>query len=209
MLDELVIVGSGGMGRETLVMVNRINKEKKCWNFVGFVDNQHGDGVVGDDKWLMAREKRISVAIAVGSSELRNKLYNKYKENKNITFPNLIDPSVILGDDSVVLGNGNIICAGSIITTNVHIGNFNIINLNCTISHDSVIGDFVTISMGCNLSGNTMVDDLTEIGTGTQVIQGKKIGRHSVIGAGAVVIRDIGDYVTAVGVPVKVIKVGR
>lgn len=209
MLDELVIAGSGGMGRETLVLVKRINQEKKSWNFIGYVDNQNGDSVVGDDEWLMAREKKTAVAIAVGDSELRYKLYNKYKKNKNIVFPNLIDPSVILGDDSVVLGDGNIICAGSIITTNVHIGNFNIINLNCTVSHDSVIGDFVTISMGCNLSGNTMVDNLAEIGTGTQVIQGKKIGRHSVIGAGAVVIHNIEEYVTAVGVPAKVIKTGR
>ncbi|MCI8769740.1 MAG: acetyltransferase [Lachnospiraceae bacterium] len=209
MLDELVIVGSGGMGRETLVLANRINQSKESWSFIGFVDNQDGDGVVGNDEWLMAREKKTAVAIAVGSSELRNKLYHKYKENKNIVFPNLIDPDVIVGDESVVFGEGNIVCAGSIITTNVQIGNFNIINLNCTISHDSVIGDFVTISMGCNLSGNTVVNDLTEIGTGTQVIQGKKIGRNSIIGAGSVVIRDIGDFVTVVGVPGQVIKVGR
>lgn len=206
MLGELVIVGSGGMGREAMILVNRINQRKKSWNFIGFVDKQGGDNVVGDDEWLMERKERTAVVIAVGSSRLRNKLYDKYKENKNIVFPNLIDPDVILGDASIEFGNGNIICAGSIITTNVHIGDFNIINLNCTISHDSVIGNFVTISMGCNLSGNIVVGDLTEIGTGVQVIQGKRIGRNSVIGAGAVVIRDINDYATAVGVPAQVIK---
>ena len=206
MQNDLVIVGSGGMGREVLVLINRINKIKKRWNFIGFVEKQSADGVVGDDEWLLSREEKIYVALAVGSSELRRKLYCKFSSNSNILFPNLIDPSVIFGDETVVMGKGNIVCAGSIMTTNVHVGDFNIINLNCTLSHDVEVGDFVTLSMGCNLAGNTLIGDMAEVGTGTQVIQGKKIGRYSVIGAGAAVVHDIDDYVTAVGVPARVIK---
>ncbi len=207
MNNDLVIVGSGGMGREVLVLVNRINKIEQTWNFLGFVDNQEEDGAAGDDEWLVGRKEKTFVALAVGSSKLRDKLYRKFSSNQNIIFPNLIDPSVIIGDhQTVVMGRGNIICAGSILTTNVSVGDFNIINLNCTLSHDSVMGDFVTLSMGCNLAGNTSIGDMAEIGTGTQVIQGKRIGRCSVIGAGAAVIHDIDEYVTAVGVPAKVIK---
>jgi len=38
------------------------------------------------------------------------------------------------------------------------------------------------------------------------VIQGRTVGAWSVIGAGAVVIRDLPDGVTAVGVPAEIIK---
>jgi acetyltransferase EpsM len=50
------------------------------------------------------------------------------------------------------------------------------------------------------------VGELSHIGIGVSVIQGIRIGRGVIIGAGAVVIEDIPDHVTAVGVPARVIK---
>jgi UDP-perosamine 4-acetyltransferase len=47
------------------------------------------------------------------------------------------------------------------------------------------------------------------LGTGTKVIQGLKIGKNTMIGAGAVVISDIPDNCTAVGVPARVISTGK
>lgn len=66
--------------------------------------------------------------------------------------------------------------------------------------------NFVTLSPGVNISGNVYMENLSEIGTGVQIIQGKRIGKGAVIGAGAVVISDMPEHCTAVGVPAKVIK---
>jgi serine acetyltransferase len=44
------------------------------------------------------------------------------------------------------------------------------------------------------------------IGVGANIIEERTIGENSVIGAGAVVINDIGDGQTVVGVPAKPIK---
>lgn len=206
MKKDLVIAGSGGMGREVLMLVNRINAAGGTWNFIGFVDNQDTGAASRDDEWLMGRRETTFAALAVGSPELRRKLYCRFRGNEKIIFPNLVDPAAVLGDETVILGSGNIVCAGSILTTNVHLGDFNIVNLNCTLSHDVAVGNFVTLSMGCNLAGNVVVGDMAEIGTGTQIIQGRKVGRHAVVGAGAAVISDIGDNATAVGVPARVIK---
>lgn len=41
----------------------------------------------------------------------------------------------------------------------------------------------------------------THVGSGTTVTPGKEIGKWSVVGAGAVVVKDVGDEVTVVGVP--------
>ena len=44
------------------------------------------------------------------------------------------------------------------------------------------------------------------IGLGASIIEFKQIDDYSIIGAGAVVIEDIPDHVTAVGMPARIIK---
>jgi acetyltransferase-like isoleucine patch superfamily enzyme len=44
------------------------------------------------------------------------------------------------------------------------------------------------------------------VGIGAAVNQGISVGDHTVVGAGAVVIRDLGDRLVAVGVPAKEIR---
>lgn len=107
----------------------------------------------------------------------------------------------------VEIGIGTIICAGSIITTNIYIGNHVIINLICTIGHDAIIKDFCTLHPGINVSGNVILEECTVIGTGSQIINNLVIGKNSIIGAGAVVNRNLPDNCTAVGIPAKPIKI--
>ena len=45
-MRDLVIVGAGGHGRETLDIVEAINADALTWNFLGFVD----DGEVVADR---------------------------------------------------------------------------------------------------------------------------------------------------------------
>lgn len=206
-MNDLVIVGNGGFAREVAWLVERINLEKKTWNFLGFIDNKLNEkNVIGDDRFIINYKDELNVAIAIGTSHIRRKLYQNYKQNPNIKFPNLFDPSVLFSK-KITFGIGNIICAGTILTVDISIGNFNIINLDCTVGHDAVIGDFITVNPSVNLSGSTEVGSGTNIGTGTQVIQGVSIGFDSIIGAGAVVNKDLPDNCTAVGVPAKVIKI--
>ena len=122
-----------------------------------------------------------------------------------IDFPNLVDPSVLMSE-RITFGEGNIICAGNILTVNIQVGNFNIINFDCTIGHDVVMKDFVTLYPSVNVSGATTLESCTELGTGAHIIQGLTIGEESIVGAGSVVIRDIPERCTAVGNPCKVIK---
>ena len=104
------------------------------------------------------------------------------------------------------MGQGNIICAGSILTVDISISDFCIINLDCTLGHDIKMDSFVTIYPGGNISGCVYIGECSEIGTGAKIIQGKKIGANTVVGAGAVVTKDIPDNCTAVGCPCKPIK---
>ena len=209
-MKNIIIIGAGGFGREVEWLIERINNSRQEieWNILGYADDNLERGTrVGNSKVicstdeLLYYDEEVSIVIAVGNAVTRKKIYDKIKENTNITFPNIIDPSVI-GEASVI-GEGNIICAGTIITVNVTIGNFNIINLHCTIGHDDVLKDFITVYPGVNISGCVNVDSFVEIGTGTKIIQQKDIKDNIIVGAGAVIVNDLNESGTYVGVPAR------
>lgn len=108
--------------------------------------------------------------------------------------------------ESVSIGIGTIICAGTIITVDEKIGNHVIIKLDCTIGHDDVIDDFVTLYPSVNVSGACHLGECVEMGTGSQIIQGLDVGAGTIVGASACVVKDLESEVTAVGCPAKVIK---
>lgn len=212
MVQKIVIVGAGGFGREVQWLIESINRESVRWNIEGYVDDALEKGtvisgipVMGPLEFLAEYEERISVVCAIGNPVTRSAVIQKLLKNPRLEFPNLIEPSVMYSEH-IKMGKGNIICAGTILTTNITMGDFNIINLNCTLGHDDVLASCVTVYPGANISGNVRIGELTEIGTGTSVIQGKTIGRRVVTGAGAVVIRDIPSECTAVGVPAQIVK---
>lgn len=206
-MKKIAIAGSGGFAKEVAWLIERINKVKPTWEFVGYIDNEsHAEIVFGDDELICNYSEELSVALAIGSSSIRKKIYERYKHNPNISFPNLIDPSVITSD-KIKLGIGNIICAGNILTVDISFGNFNMINLNCTIGHDAVIKNYVTMNPSVNLSGNTVLEDNVSIGTGVQIVQGLHIGENSVVAAGTVIKKDLPENSLASGNRAKVVKI--
>ena len=211
---DLYIIGAGGFGREVAWLVERINSIEPTWNLKGFIDDnslyhgtiENGYSVIGGCEYLHELNHDIWVVCAVGSANIRKAIVRKLEKIPHVNFATLIDPSVIISK-YVSIGEGTIICAGTILTVNITMGKHVIVNLDCTLGHNDSIDNFVTIYPSVNVSGNVTIGECVELGTGTQIIQGKNIGMGSVIGAGAVVIRDIPEYCTAVGNPAKVIKI--
>ena len=212
-MKDLYIIGAGGFGREVAWLVERINSVTPMWNLKGFIDDnesiqgtlEDGYPVVGDCAYLNSLVQESWCVCAVGSAKIRRKIIEKLQENEKVKFATLVDPSVIVSN-RITIGEGTIICAGTILTVDIKIGKHVIINLDCTAGHDDVINDFVTMYPSVNVSGNVNVGECVELGTGVQIIQGINVGTESIIGAGAVVIRDIPDGCTAVGNPAKPIK---
>lgn len=210
-MKDLYIIGAGGFGREVAWIVERINSIKPTWNLKGFIDDNETlwgstEGeyhVFGGCEYLSALEDVYAVC-AVGSSNVRKKIIEKLKDT-SVKFATLVDPSVLYSN-SVKIGEGAIVCAGTIITVDVNIGDHVIVNLDCTIGHDAVIDDFVTIYPSVNVSGNVLIGECSELGTGTQIIQGKKVISNTIVGAGAIVVKDCIESGTYVGSPAKKIK---
>lgn len=212
-MNDLIIFGASGFGREVAWLVERINKVNPTWKLLGFMDDNleiqnkeiNGYRVLGTTNDIDKYPNAYFVC-AVGASKIREKIISKMKMiNPDVLFGTVIDPTVEKSD-YVSIGEGSIICAHTIITTNISIGNHVIINLDCTIGHDAVLEDFVTLYPSVNVSGMTNIGYGVELGTGMQIIQGKTVGEYSIIGAGAVVVKDIPSNCTAVGSPAKPIK---
>lgn len=211
-MQDIVIVGAGGFGREVQWLIERINNIDNLWNIRGYIDDSvsigcevNGYKVLGGVEYLKDVKHELAVVCAIGNSLIRKKVVDKIINNSNISFPNLIDPSVNMSD-RINMGKGNIICSGNILTVNIEIKDFNIINLDCTVGHDVKIDSYVTIYPSANISGNVNVGHNVEIGTGSHIIQGLNIGSNSIIGAGTVVIRDVEMGRTVVGNPARVVK---
>lgn len=202
---DTVIVGYGGFAKEIEWLLECANQKKYSYNFLGYIDRDFGRDVIGNDQWVCNYPKPLQVIVAIADSEIRYNLISTYKKNPNVIFPNVIEPSVRF-DKTLELGQGNIICANSILTVGVKIGSFNILNLNCTVGHECMIEDFTTINPGCNISGNVKIESGCYVGTGATIIQGKTIGAKAVIGAGAVVINNILPGTINVGIPAKEVK---
>lgn len=211
-LKKLYIIGAGGFGREVAWLVERINKRVPTWELKGFVDDDealwntkvNGYKVFGGRSYLENQKEELWTVFAVANAKVRQEGVGKLSLFKHIHYAVLIDPSVALSE-FVSIGEGSIICAGTIITVNIDIGKHNIINLGCTIGHDVILEDFVTLYPSVNVSGTVHIASATELGTGTQIIQGISIRSASIVGAGAVVVRDITVSGTYVGVPARAI----
>ncbi len=208
-MKKLIIIGASGFGREVAWLVERINTQQPTWELLGFLDdNNEIHGILINGYPVLGGIASASdfpdacFVCAIGSSKIRKCIIEKMNNKK---FATLIDPSVIVSGRATI-GEGSIVCAGTIITVDIHIGKHVILNLDCTVGHDAILHDYVTIYPSVNISGFTEIGSGSEIGTGTQIIQMKKIGSNSIVGAGSVVVKDIPDNCTAVGCPAKPIK---
>lgn len=210
-MKDLYIIGAGGFGREVAWLVERINDVSFEWNLKGFIDDdesiwgskEDGYPVLGGCEYLK-KIGDVYAVCAVGSAKVRKKIINKLADSQ-VRYATLVDPSVIMSK-RIRVGEGSIICAGTIITVDVIIGKHVIVNLDCTLGHDDIINDFVTMYPSVNVSGNVEIGECSELGTRAQIIQGKKIVPNTIIGAGAVVVKDIEEKGTYVGSPVRKIR---
>lgn len=216
-MQDLILAGSSGCMRELVWQIQELNKITPTWNIVGYVDYlQPEDGIgvnvgnekilyLGTDETLLEMTENINVAICVGMSSLRKKIAQKFMQNPNIHFPNIILSNAYVCEDAQI-GQGCIISMDCRISTNVTLGDFVFLNTGSMICHDGTIGEFVTLSPDVKLAGAVKVASGCELGIGSKVIQGISICENVIVGAGAVVIRDVEEAGTVVGVPARKIK---
>lgn len=205
-MEDIYIIGSGGFAKEVYFLLKEINKFK----IKAFVDVQDGDDIIFSEKSIpiiteddflkLKFSNKPNLVMGLGDPILLDKIAKKFKD---YTFPNIIHPNVVLDIDNIIMGRGNVITAGVVMTTHIKIGSFNVFNLNTTIGHDVVIGNYNIFNPSVNISGEVMIGDKNLFGVGSVVLQQKNFGNNSILGASSLLTKDAGDNLILVGVPAK------
>lgn len=191
---KIAIFGYGGHAREVAVQINKPVDFFVNDNFV----NQFTKplSLFEPNKYLMM--------VAVSDCKEREKIVNNLpKTTKYLTF---IHPSAQILSKSVTIGEGSFIGANSILTTNISIGKHSILNRANQIGHDTIIEEYFSAMPGAIVSGNVTIGKRVYLGTNSSIIEKQSICDDVIVGSNGVVVKDISQSGTYVGVPVKFLK---
>lgn len=205
--NRLYVFGAGGFGREIAWLAEQIWAE--AVEIVFLVDNPaYVTGPVsGVPVRLVSDVAAIDgdrFVVAVGDAQLRRRAVAACV-GAGFQPAQLVHPRVEMSR-FVSLGGGCVVCAGSILTTDISLGEHVHVNLDCTIGHDVVIGDYSTLSPGVHVSGHVQIGRDVFIGTGANIINGSAaspliIGDGALIAAGACVTKSVESGALVAGVP--------
>lgn len=216
-MKQVAIYGAGGFGRE-IAWIVEASAERDDVAVACFINDSSkpGDQLDGRPVYTFEEARRLfpslSVVCAIGTPSTRKKVAEAVAA-ANVPFYTAIHPGAFYRKAGVQIGEGSMICAGVVMTTDIRIGKHVTVNLGCTIGHDCEIGDFVTITPGVNLTGRVHIHDGVYVGIGANIVCRSTtiplvIGEGAVIAAGAVVLDDVAPGTMVAGVPAKV-KVSR
>jgi sugar O-acyltransferase (sialic acid O-acetyltransferase NeuD family) len=203
MNNKLLIIGASGHGKVVADIALKMNR----WKYVGFLDDNEtikssmGLDVLGKSSDVISFIKDYDIFVGIGNNQMRKKIQKKL-EDAGANIPVLIHPNAIIGEQ-VEINSGTVIMAGVIINCCTRICKGCIINTGVTIDHDNLLQNFVHLSPGVHLAGTVEVGQGTWLGIGSLVSNNVRISEGCIIGAGAVVIKDITETGTYVGVPVR------
>ena len=96
-MKNIVIIGAGGVGRETSLIIQKINELEPTWNLIGFIDDNvnnwgrvvNGYSVIGGIDSLEVLPSDTYIIIAISNYEIKRKIVNKinnYKQIKTVDY---------------------------------------------------------------------------------------------------------------------------
>ena len=199
-MNRLVIVGAGGHGR-----VIADNALKNGYTDICFVDDNAidmaciGFSIIGRTTDLNSlNDGNTDFIIGIGNSAVRKSIAQEY----DVNWVSIIHPSAQIAFNAEI-GKGTVVMANAVVNACSKIGEHCIINTAAVVEHDNVIESYAHISPNVALGGMVFVGQNTHIGIGASVCNNVSICEDCIVGAGAVVIKDIGDSGTYIGVPAR------
>lgn len=209
-MNVLAIVGASGHGT-----VIAEAAQDSGWDKILFFDDSFSSltrildwDLVGKTNVLLNNLSDFDgILVAIGNNKKRTYLADQlYLAGGKLA--TIIHPTAIVSRYSTV-GFGTVILAGVVINAGCTIGNNCIINTNATIEHDCVLAHGVHVAPSASMAGEVHVGELSWIGIGANILQQIRIGQQVMVGAGAVVVNNIQDNCTVVGIPAKKLEVSK
>lgn len=202
---RVVLLGAGGHARVCAEVITSGGDE-----VVGVLAPTDGvapwavDVHIGSDDDLerVAADRGVdAVCIAIGHNAVRRR-WSERVGAAGLALFDLRAPSAVVSV-SATLGAGVQVFPGAIVNPGALVGDGVILNTGCIVEHDCAVGDHAHIAPGSILAGAVSVGAGALVGVGARVAPGVRVGARSIVGAGAVVVSDVSDDVTVVGVPAR------
>lgn len=206
---DLVLVGSGGFGRETAEAVRAAAAVGIPWRLLGFIDDDPGraGAVIDGTPVLGGREElqRLPDARVVVCTGRPDNYVSRPRIVSALGLPaeryaTIVHPSVVVSSSSSI-GPGTVLLANTVLTASVHVGAHVAVMPHTTLTHDDVIDDFATLAARCALGGGVTIGRGAYIGAGAVIGQGLIIGELALVGMGAVVTKNVPAREVWIGVP--------
>lgn len=206
---QLIVYGASGFGREVAWLAQMCGTyEIACFTD----DDETKQGSILNDIPVMSLSEgrrefpRARLVGGVGTPGTRQAMMERASE-AGFAFETVIHPKAEYSRH-LRIGIGTVICAGTVLTTNIILGRHVQINLNCTVGHDAILDDYATLAPGVHVSGWVHLGRRVYVGTGAVLVHGTSaspliVGDDAVIGAGACVTKSVPAGETWVGVPAR------
>jgi sugar O-acyltransferase (sialic acid O-acetyltransferase NeuD family) len=214
-MTAYVLYGAGGFGRELRKpLSDRLDLDGGPYEIL-FADDfepLQGSRIAGSEVLsfnAMCRLDDAVVCVTYADPYKRKDVVQRCIA-AGLSFFQVTDPSARCFDN-VRVGDGNVFCANTVVTSDVIIGSHFQCNIFSYVAHDCEIGDFVTFAPRVCCNGRVRIGSFAYIGTGAVIRPGTldrplQIGEGAIVGMGAVVTKDIEPGETVVGNPAAAIK---
>jgi UDP-perosamine 4-acetyltransferase len=209
----LVIVGGGEHAR---VVAEAAATCPDAWQLIGFTDDDPdatraarlGLPSLGDDTTLAARladrpaADRPALVLGFGGPpDARRRAIDAFGSDARWA---TVIHSTAWASPSAVVEAGAVVLAGAVVNAGAVIGAHAIVNSRVVVEHDVHIGAAAHLAPGVVVGGGTRIGAGTMVGLGAVIRDHVTVGRHVTIGMGAVVVGDVADGQTVLGVPARV-----
>lgn len=204
MSKSVVIIGASGHGKVIADII--VNSDDKVLGFLDDADDVQGKKIIGFPVLGKIADfdnyRDCEFVIAIGNPYIREKISNELP----VKWYTAIHPTAVISSLDVEIGEGTVIMANAVVNPSAKIGKHCIINTGAIVEHDNILEDYVHLSPNVTLAGIVKVGKSTHIGAGSCTKQVLNIASDCIIGAGSVVVKDITESGTYVGVPARKIK---
>ena len=205
-MDKLIIVGAGGLGRDTETYLRTDIAFGKEWILGGYLDTRPDVldrfgmelKVLGDPRTYVPKADEFFIA-AVGDTKLRKELVMPLAEKKG--YFAAVRPDCHFGARCRI--GRSVYGFHCTLSSDVTVGDYAYIGAQCSIGHDSIVSDFVHIGMRVFVGGRVKIGEGATVHPMATIAPDAQIGEWATVAAGAVVFGNVPAHTTVLGNPAR------